>query len=94
MYVTAPSELDAERIGVTETIPLVTPLLFGPSAPFFVVTDQFGSADRTTRMVLSTLLLSAQNGHVAEVRDDIEVISISADPPLHASGSFAGSLPE
>ena len=74
--------------------PLVTLVLFGPNAPFFVFTDQFGSADRTTRMVVSTVLLVAQNGQVAEVREDIEVISISADTPVHASGSFAGSLPE
>ena len=91
MYVTAPFELAPDRIGVTETIPRVTPLLFGPSAPFFVVTDQFGSAERTTKMVLLTLLLLAQNGQVPEVREAIDVKSMSAGPLVHASGSLAGS---
>ena len=94
MYEVTPAAFVAERRGTTETDPRVVLLLFGPSAPFLVFTVQFGSADRTTRMVLSTLLLLAQKGHVAEVREDIEVISMSADPPDQASGSFPGSLPE
>jgi hypothetical protein len=65
MYVVTPVVLAADRIGTTEMDPLVTLLLFGPNAPFFVFTDQFGSADRTTRMVVSTVLLFAQNGQVA-----------------------------
>ena len=66
----------------------------GENVPFCVFTDQFREVERIRRTDFVTLVPSPQNGHVAEVRALIGVISISPASPDHAHASSCGLSPE
>ena len=66
----------------------------GEYVPFVVFTDQLSDVERIRRTDALTFVSSPQNGHVAEVRAPIDVISMSPAFPDHASASSCGFSPE
>ena len=88
--VTSPT---APRNGLTTTPSTVVPAP-GDTVPFFVLIDHDASVDLITSIVFFTFVSLPQKGHVPVAREAIEVKSRYPSPPVHALGSFAGSLPE
>ena len=82
----------APLTGSTE-VPSVPTGFEGDTTPPSVSTDQSRLLERISMVVFATLTPSPQNGHVPS-RADNGVRSMSCGPPVHASGSFAGSSPE
>ena len=77
-----------------ELMPGIRAPLLGEYVPLPVVIDHFVSVDLMTSIEFFTLVSVPQNGQVEFDRASKDVKSISPAPPVHAFGSFAGSLPE
>ena len=88
------STIPAEPLIGRELIPSTKTPLLGEYVPRSVVIDQFVSVDLMTSIEFLTLVSVTQNGHNELDRASNDVKSISPAPPVHAFGSFAGSLPE
>ena len=84
---------DADR-NVLDLTPATEALEDGEYVPFVVFTDQLREVERIRRTDFATVVLSPQNGHVAEVRAPIGVMSMSPIFPVHASASSSGFSPE
>jgi len=84
---------DADRNDLALT-PVTDALEDGEYVPFVVFTDQLSEVERIKRTDFATVVLSPQNGHVAEVRASIGVMSMSPTFPDHASASSCGFSPE
>ena len=71
-----------------EVVPSTAVPFEGEKVPFFVLTSHSTPVERMRRTDFATVVLVPQNGHVAEVRTDIGVKSISPALPVHAHSSF------